>query len=370
MKFTNNPKKPMPIDYRKRISAARAALRDGGLDGLIVTGPANVRYLCGYSGSSGMLWVSPRETAFFTDFRYQEQVKREVSASRTVIIRRSLLDDLVELPGLSRARRIGYEAGHLLCSQLERLNKSLSPRKLKSTFGLVENIRQVKDAVELARIAGAAAIADRAFSAIVKFLKPGLTERAVANQLDFLLKKYGADKPSFDSIVASGPNSALPHAQPGDRKLRRGDFLVLDFGAKRQGYCSDMTRTVCIGKPSSRHLEIYALVQRAQAEGLRAVRPGAQGKTADGTARLVIESAGYGKYFGHGLGHGVGLEVHEGPRLGKTSQDFLKPGNVVTVEPGVYLPGWGGVRIEDLVAVTPTGCRILTRSTKKLITIK
>lgn len=345
-------------------------MRRQGLDGMIVTGLANVWYLCGYSGSSGLLWLSPKTEVFFTDFRYQEQAKREVKASKKVIIRKTLLDDLLALPGVQKARRIGYESGHLLCSQWERLSQGIPAKRLVPTAGLVESSRQAKDEGELAKIAKAAAIADRAFSALLKFIKPGMSERAVANQLDFFLKRYGADKPSFDSIVASGPNSALPHAQPGDRKLRRGDFLVLDFGAKHRGYCSDMTRTVCIGKPAARHLEIYGLVQRAQAAGLKAVRPGVRGREADDAARAVIEGAGYGKCFGHGLGHGVGLEVHEGPRLGKTSEDVLRPGHVVTVEPGVYLPGWGGVRIEDLVAVTGVGCRILTRSDNKLIAIK
>lgn len=345
-------------------------MRRQRLDGLIVTGLANVRFLCGYSGSSGLLWINRNSAVFFTDFRYQEQARREVNASQKVIIKKSLLEDLLVLPAVAKARRIGYESGHLLCLQLNQLSKGIPAKRLVPTSGLVESARQVKDKGELAKIAKAASIADRAFSAIQKFIKPGVSERAVANQLDYFLKQFGADKPSFDSIVASGPNSALPHAQPGERRLRRGDFLVLDFGARHQGYCSDMTRTVCIGKPTAKHLEIYNLVRRAQAAGLRAVKPGVRGREADAAARSVIESAGYGRYFGHGLGHGVGLEVHESPRLGKSSEDALGPGNVVTVEPGVYLPGWGGVRIEDLVAVTDDGCRVLSRSTKKLITIK
>lgn len=337
---------------------------------MIVTGLANVRFLCGYSGSSGLLWITQNSVVFLTDFRYQEQARREVEASKKVIIKKTLFDDLLAMPAVAKSRRIGYESGYLLCSQLDRLSKDIPAKRLVPTFGLVESARQIKDVDELAKVAKAASIADRAFSAILKFIKPGISERAVANQLDYYLKQFGAEKPSFDSIVASGPNSALPHAQPGNRKLRKGDFLVLDFGARYRGYCSDMTRTVCIGKPTARHLDIYNLVHRAQAAGLDAVRPGVQGRAADGDARSVIENAGYGRYFGHGLGHGVGLEVHEGPRLGKTSEDVLKPGNVVTVEPGVYLPGWGGVRIEDLVAVTERGCRVLSRSTKKLISIK
>jgi Xaa-Pro aminopeptidase len=360
----------MSIVYSKRLASTRKAMRTNRLDGMIVTGLANVRFLCGYSGSSGLLWITRHASVFFTDFRYQEQAKREVKASQKVIIQKSLLDDLLATPSVAKARRIGYESGHLLCSQLDRLSKGIPAKRLVPTSGLMESARLVKDVGELHKIAKAASIADRAFSAIQKFIKPGVSERAVANQLDYYLKRFGADKPSFDSIVASGPNSALPHAQPGERRFRRGDFLVLDFGARHQGYCSDMTRTVCIGKPTDRHLEIYRLVHRSQAQGLRAVRPGVRGREADGAARAVIEGAGYGKYFGHGLGHGVGLEVHEGPRLGKTSEDVLRPGHVVTVEPGVYLPGWGGVRIEDLVAVTERGCRVLSGSTKKLISIE
>jgi len=360
----------MKTDYSSRVKKLRACLKEKKLEALLVTGLANVRYLCGYSGSSGWLWVGSKDTVFLTDFRYQQQAKHEVRADCLVIIKKSLLEDLVALPQARRVKQLGYESGHLLCSQYQFLKKRLAGVKLASTDGLVESIRRIKDAQELAKIARAAAMADRAFAAILKYIKPGRSERQVANQLDYYLKYFGAEKPSFDSIVASGPNGALPHARPGERRLRKGDFVVLDFGAKYQGYCSDMTRTVLLGRPTTKHLEIYHLVQQAQLCGLQAVRPGQQGREADLAARKVIEEAGYGKYFGHGLGHGVGLEVHEGPRLSRLSQDILAPGQVVTVEPGVYLPGWGGVRIEDLVTVTEKGAKILSNSSKKLISIR
>lgn len=359
----------MKTDYSARVKKLKATLKEKKLDALLVSGLSNVRYLCGFSGSSGLLWVGLRGTIFFTDFRYQEQAKKEVGAQRRIIIKKSLLEDFAALPEVRRTKRLGYEAGHLLCSQYEFLRQRLSGVKLIPTDGLVEYLRRTKDPQELTRISRAAAIADRAFTAILKYLKPGRTEQQVANQLDYYLKYFGAEKPSFDSIVASGPNGALPHARPGERRLRKGDFIVLDFGAKYQGYCSDMTRTVLLGRPTDKHLKIYHLVQQAQQAGLEAVRAGQKGRDADLASREVIEEAGYGKYFGHSLGHGVGLEVHEGPRLSRLSEDTLAPGQVVTVEPGIYLPGWGGVRIEDLVAVTEKGGQVFSRSPKKLICI-
>jgi Xaa-Pro aminopeptidase len=355
--------------YSKRTAAARAALKQRKLDGLIVTKPANVRYLSGYSGSSGLLWLVRRESLLLTDFRYQEQCKREVRGSRTVIIKKSLFEDLLAVPSFAKARTVGFESPALAFAQYAFLKKRARTKRYVATEKIVEAIRLIKGSGELAKVARAAAIADRAFAAIVKRIRPGMTEEDVAAQLDGLMKHFGSSKPSFDTIVASGQNSALPHAQPGSRKLRRGDFLTMDFGATYQGYHSDMTRTVCIGRPTPKHRQIYNLVLEAQLKGLRAVRHGTRGADADAAAREVIEQAGYGSCFGHGLGHGVGLEVHEGPGLRKLSEDVLKTGQVVTVEPGVYLPGWGGVRIEDLVVVTRSGCRILSRSPKKLTVI-
>ncbi|MDI6740431.1 MAG: aminopeptidase P family protein [Candidatus Edwardsbacteria bacterium] len=354
-------------DYTKRVAAARKRISDQGLDALLVSHPVNIRYLCGYSGSAGLLLVAPKKNFFLTDFRYQEQIKREVKATQRVVIKKDLYSDLLELPGIRDNRRIGFESQHLTYDRYDFLRKNL--KAVKPADGVVEQLRTVKQPDEIRKIAAAARIADQAFSMIIKEIKPGMTELAIAARLDYLLMTLGASGSSFDTIVGSGPNGALPHVKPGERRVRKGDFIVLDFGAFHQGYCSDMTRTVVLGKPTARHKEVYGVVLRAQAAGLAAVKADVSGKAADGAARRVIERAGYGRFFGHGLGHGVGMEVHEWPRLGRLSGDTLQAGNVVTVEPGIYLPGWGGVRIEDLVVVTKTGNRILTGSSKQLIFI-
>jgi Xaa-Pro aminopeptidase len=353
-----------------KLTAIRKALRGKKLDAMLFTDLRNIRYLAGYSGSSGMLLVTARSSDFLTDFRYKEQSAKEVKNAKTTIIAKSLLEDLAKLEAFRRVAKVGIEEQSLSYAQYLQLQKLAPGKKFLPAGGSVEFLRQVKGKQELAHIARAARIADQAFQRIIKFIKPGLSEKAIAAQLDFTMKQLGASQPSFDTIVGSGPNGALPHAQPGERRVRRGDFIVLDFGAVWRGYHSDMTRTVLLGPPSEKHRRIYDLVLKAQLAGLKAVRAGVRGMEADRAARIVIEQAGHGRHFGHGLGHGVGLAVHEGPNLGMRSENLLPAGAVVTVEPGVYLPGWGGVRIEDLVVVTPGGCRILSRSSKKLIIIK
>jgi Xaa-Pro aminopeptidase len=354
-------------EHAKRIAVVRRAIARAGLDALLVNHLVNVRYLCGYSGSSGLLLVTPGINHFLTDFRYQEQIKREVTGARCVIIKKDCYTDLLGVAGLGKLRRIGFEAQHLTFDHYDFLRKNL--KAFVPAIGVVERLREVKQSGEVTAIAGAARIADRAFARIVREIKPGMSELAIAARLEFLLKSLGASRPSFDTIVGSGPNGAQPHAKPGQRKVRKGDFIVLDFGAFYHGYCSDMTRTVVLGKTTDKHKRIYGIVRDAQLAGLHTVRAGVSGKQADAAARAVIEREGYGKYFGHGLGHGVGMEVHELPRLGKLSDNILPENSVVTVEPGVYLPGWGGVRIEDLVVVTKTGNRVLSRSSKELISI-
>ncbi len=354
--------------HAARIAKLRTQIKSAGLDGLLVNHLPNIRYLCGYSGSAGLLLVTRRQAFFLTDFRYQEQARHEVTGARRIIIKKDLYSDLLERTGIDRLRRVGFESQHLFFSQYEFLRKGL--QRAVPTTAVVERLRQVKDRGELAAIARAAAIADRAFARMVREIKPGMTELAIAARLEGLMKSYGASRPSFETIVGSGPNGALPHAKPGPRRVRRGDLIVLDFGAYYQGYCSDMTRTVVLGKPSEKQKLIYGIVQRAQLAGLDAVQAGVSGKVADGIARAIIVDAGYGKGYGHGLGHGVGMEVHELPRLSKLSDNILPENSVVTVEPGIYLPGWGGVRIEDLVVVTKHGNKILSRSPKELIVIK
>ncbi len=353
--------------HTARIARLNTQIKRAGLDGLLVNYLPNIRYLCGYTGSAGLLLVTKQRAVFLTDFRYQEQVKREVKGARPVIIKRDLYSDLLERTDIKRLRLVGFEAQHMVFAQYAMLRKAGA--RLMPTTAVVEQLRQVKGPAELKTIARAAAIADRAFARIVREIKPGMAELAIAARLEALMKSCGAARPSFETIVGSGPNGALPHAKPGPRKVRTGDFIVLDFGAYYQGYCSDMTRTVVLGRPTDRHRRIYGIVADAQLAGLKAVRSGVSGKAADAAARDVIERAGYGKNYGHGLGHGVGMEVHELPRLGKLSDNVLPENSVVTVEPGIYLPGWGGVRIEDLVVVTKTGNKILSRSPKELIAI-
>ena len=354
--------------HSARIAKLRTHIRLAGLDGLLVNYLPNIRYLCGYTGSAGLLLVTQRQSFFLTDFRYQEQARHEVKSAQRIIIKKDLYSDLLQRTNSTSLRRVGFESQHMVFAQYEFLRKGL--KLAIPTTAVVEQLRQVKDPGELKTIARAAAIADRAFARIIREIKPGMTELAIAARLEALMKSFGAARPSFETIVGSGPNGALPHAKPGPRTVRKGDLIVLDFGAYYQGYCSDMTRTVVLGKPTDKHKLIYGIVRRAQLAGLDAVQAGVNGKVADGIARAVIAGAGYGANYGHGLGHGVGLEVHELPRLGKLSDHVLPANSVVTVEPGIYLPGWGGVRIEDLVVVTKTGNRILSRSPKELFVIK
>lgn len=360
----------MAKQNNQRIMNIRKAVVKNNLDGMLFTNLPNIRYLSGYSGSSGMLWVTPKQAIFLTDFRYKEQSAREVKNARTVIVTKGLLDGLTTLPEFIQARNIGFEEQALTYSQYRSLQKESRGKKLVPISGMAEKPRQVKSPEEIVKIARASQIADQAFNRILKFIKPGISEKLIAAELDHTLKMLGSSNPSFDSIVGSGPNGALPHAQPGDRKVRKGDFIVLDFGAIYQGYHSDMTRTVCLGRPTEKHLKIYDIVTRAQMAGLNAVKSGIKGKYADLAARKIINEAGYGDYYGHGLGHGVGLEVHEGPNMGMRTENILPENSTVTVEPGIYLPGWGGVRIEDLVVVKKDSCLVLSKSTKKLIIIK
>lgn len=349
-----------------RIQALRERLAEAGVEALVVSSPANRRYLSGFTGSAGTLIITREQALLLTDFRYVEQAERQAPGFQIV-----RYDDPYKAIGEHVAavagRRVGFEAEHVTVAQLEQLQEAAAVEWVP-TRRLVEEVRGVKDADELARIEAAVALADRCFEHILPRLKPGVTEREIAWRMEVFMRENGAEALAFPSIVASGPNGAMPHARPTDKPLAAGEFVTLDFGCVWQGYCSDMTRTVFLGEPTDRHRELYDLVLRAQETGVAAVRPGRSGKEVDGAARDVIARAGYGDHFGHGLGHGLGLEVHEEvPRLSTRSETVLAPGMVCSVEPGVYLPGWGGIRIEDLVVVTEDGCRILTKSPKQLL---
>jgi Xaa-Pro aminopeptidase len=352
-------------------TAARAdrlteRLQTAEVDAILITELVNVRYLTGYTGSNGLALIGPDTRVFVTDFRYVEQATEEVDPAfdrlkGSVDLPEALKD---HLPG-SGALRLGFESAHVSVREHERLRELLPDRvELVAVQGLVEELRAVKDTAELAAIRSAAALADDAYEQLIAGGLVGRTERELALELEFDMRRRGAEQPSFPPIVAAGPHGALPHASPRAVEVRRGDLVVIDWGAQLDGYCSDCTRTVAAGAGDDHAREIYELVLDAQLAGLDAVKPGADGREVDGVARDRIEAAGHGAHFGHGLGHGVGLDVHEAPRLSQRSDSVLEPGNVVTVEPGVYLPGELGVRIEDLVLVTDDGREILTRISK------
>jgi len=351
-----------------RVERVTDLMPEAGIDVLLVSDRANVRYLTGYDGSNGIALIGPRARSFVTDFRYVEQAAEQVhpSFSRT----RASLDLLEAVTGLLGAGeiRVGFDDVHMPVGQHARLQELLPGRvELVAAGGLVERIRAVKDAEEVQRIRTAAALADAAFERTIRDGLIGRTEREVQVALEHDMRARGARRPSFDSIIAAGPHGALPHAQPRDVPIRAGDMVVIDWGAELDGYCSDCTRTVAAGDPGEAARSVYELVLSAQLAGLKGVRAGRGGREVDAVAREVIGAGGHAEHFGHGLGHGVGLEVHEGPRLSQRSGDTLEAGNVVTVEPGVYVPGRFGVRIEDLMLVTESGAEVLNGLSKRLL---
>jgi Xaa-Pro aminopeptidase len=329
----------------------------------------NVRYLTGFTGSNGVAVVGRDLRRFITDFRYVEQAAEQVHGFDRERAPQEFLNALAD--GWPEGElRLGFEDEHVSVRRHRRLREVLPDRvELVAAGGIVEERRAVKDAGEIEQIRAAAALADEAYALVRGQGLAGRTEREVALAIENEMRRLGAQEPSFPSIVASAERGALPHAVPADVQIPRGTLVTLDIGARLDGYCSDCTRTWATGSLPDDLAEAYALVLRAQETALAAVRPGLEGRAVDAVAREIIEAAGHGEHFGHGLGHGVGLEVHEAPRLARTAEAPLVAGNVVTVEPGVYLPGRGGVRIEDLVVVAPDGYTVLSGTTKELITV-
>lgn len=339
-----------------------------GLQALLISRPQNRRYLTGFTGSAGMALVTATEAYLLTDFRYIEQAR--VQAPHFEIVRTGLpgQDALKEKTISLGLEQLGFEQHFVTYMDYQdlyqRLALSLVPQE-----GLVEKLRAVKDEDEIAHMQKAAQIAEAAWQKILPQIKVGKSEQEIALELEIAMRRLGAEGLAFPIIAASGPRSALPHGAPTQRLLQKGDFLTLDFGAVYGGYCSDMTRTLVLGEASPKQEEIYELVLKAQLVAQEAVKPGLSGKELDDIARSIIADAGYGEYFGHGLGHGVGLEVHEAPRASRISQDLLEPGMIVTIEPGIYLPGFGGVRIEDMILVTESGHHNFNSSHKELIRV-
>jgi len=351
-----------------RLERVRAILSQHNLNALMIQRNENRAYVSGFFGSAGIAVITPKEPILLVDFRYVEQARRQAPEFEVIKADRQFIEAFTGLTQEREWKRIGFESDVMTVKQYQDYATKLQPAELVAVDGL-DRIRWVKDEDELSCIRKAVEIADAAFAHVRGHLRPGIVERDIAIEMEFFMRRNGADKEAFETIVASGPRSSLPHGRAADRVLQRGDFVTLDFGAIYQHYISDCTRTVVIGEVAPKQREVYGTVLEAQETALRGIRPGMTGKAADALGREVIARAGYGDAFGHSLGHGVGLMVHEGPTLSPREEAVLGPGMVVTVEPGIYLDGWGGVRIEDLVVVREQGCEILTRSPKELMVL-
>ncbi len=350
-----------------RLNALRAKLRERQLDAILISHPSNRRYITGFTGSSGFALVTLQEAILLTDFRYIKQAEEQSPHFKIVRHSRRVFDTLRETCRELGLSSLAFEKDHLTYGQVEKLREALDGLSTVPVSGLIESLRMVKDEQELAILRKAVAIVDEVFNRIIQEIRPGLQEREIAIRMETMMRELGASGSAFDIIVASGPRSALPHGVASERVLEKGDLITLDFGAVYQGYCSDLTRTVMLGEPSPKQREIYEIVKEAQQAAVDGIRPGITGREADAIAREKIAAAGYGDYFGHGTGHGIGLDVHESPTVSPFGEQVLAPGMVVTVEPGIYLPEFGGVRIEDDVVVTENGHEVLTQSSKELI---
>ncbi len=361
----------MPDPRAQRLAALSDRLTAEQLDGLLVTSTANIRYLSGFSGSSALLFVSRRERLLVTDYRYASQAADEAGAvARVATEDQSLWAGLWPgIAGIPGVTVVGFESSHLVHRDFQRLLEAGSRWQWRPTISVVESLRERKGAEEIALIRAAVACAECALDSALRRIGVGMTELEIAGALESALRQEGSDGFPFPSIVASGPNAAWPHARPTSRKVERGDLLLVDFGARVGGYCSDIARTFVVGPPSEKQREVHDVVRLANEQASAAVRPGMSGRDADGVARGYIQDRGFGEWFGHSLGHGIGLEVHEAPRLARTADGTLVEGAVVTVEPGIYLPGWGGVRIEDDVHLGADGAEVLTRFPRELIVI-
>jgi Xaa-Pro aminopeptidase len=355
----------------QRLNKVQAAIGRKNADALLVTQPENRRYLSGYTAtdlsiteSSGILLVPRFGTPLlFTDSRYQLQAAEEAPGCEVVLVRSSLMKALHRVLPRLGVRRLAFESHYLLYESAVKLLDFGQKRGIKMipVSGMIEKLRTRKTPEEIDKIRQAVLLNESVFQEVYGSLQPGRTEREVARAIESTMMRKGAEAPAFPTIVAAGPNAALPHAVPSDRVINEGETIIIDMGLKRDGYCSDMTRTVVLGKPDRQTVQIFRLVRKAQLAAINAIKAGILARDADRAARGVISAAGYGKNFGHGLGHGVGLAVHEPPYLNRHRRNKLRPGMVVTVEPGIYLPGWGGVRLENMVVIEEKGCAILNR---------
>src|SRR6266852_1434136 len=361
------------MDHAGRQRHLRAALAENKLDSLLVTHLPNIRYLCGFAGSAGTLLISERGTTFFTDGRYRTQARSEVSGARIIIARKSPTLAAAEFLAASRSRttqRLGLEPHSVTVGQREQLSAVLRRKwKLISAPPLIERARMVKDREEIRRIRAAINLGASLFKIARKKIRPGVKEVEVATAMEYEARRSGAEGMSFSTIIAAGKRSAVVHGRASDARIPRRGFVVCDFGVILAGYCSDRTRTVHVGRPSGEARRLYEAVLEAQCAAISAVRPGAAAADVDEAARRVLRKRKLDRYFTHSTGHGLGLEIHEAPRLVEGQTQKLEPGMVITIEPGAYVPGKWGVRIEDVVVVTSSGCEVLAPTDKELVII-
>jgi Xaa-Pro aminopeptidase len=352
-----------------RITAVRALMATLRLQSMLVTELEHVRYLTGFSGSSGLCLITPTDQFFLTDRRYKSQASQEVKGFKILIAKQTLFPLIAERKLVPSISRIGFESQHLSVADMKNLKKLLPLRRFIAATSILENVSAVKDEQEIGFIRSAAGISDKVFNKLLPQLHPGVRECDIAAEISYWHRKYGAECDAFDPIVASGERGALPHARASEKKIRQGELLMLDFGCRYRGYNSDITRTLAIGNPSIEMKKVYQIVLDAQMKAIDAVRSGVTARSIDAVARKHIRRKGYGRYFFHSLGHGLGIHVHDPLRLSHLSKAVLTAGNVVTIEPGIYLPGRGGVRIEDDIVIRNNGCEILTTSPKELIVV-
>ncbi|MEG2708583.1 MAG: Xaa-Pro peptidase family protein [Vagococcus sp.] len=349
-----------------RVDNLREKMKAEGIASFLITSPYNLRYLTGFTGTTGVALIGLEEAFFITDFRYTEQAAKQCVGYEIVKNVGPILEVVADLVESKTIENLAFEESFVAFKQYVEL-ETLLEVDLIPVSGMIEELREIKDESEIAIVEKACEIADKAFSHILTYIKPGMTEIQVANELDFYMRSLGASGVSFETIVASGLRSAMPHGVASDKVIEQGDMITIDFGCYYNGYVSDMTRTISLGEPSDKLREIYGIVKEAQQRVLDAAKPGMSGIELDAIARDYIASKGYGEAFGHSTGHGIGLEIHEGPNVSKLAEKAFVPGNIITNEPGIYLPGIGGVRIEDDMLVTENGIKRLTHSEKELI---
>ncbi|MGD0152170.1 MAG: Xaa-Pro peptidase family protein [Thermacetogeniaceae bacterium] len=353
----------------RRLRLLRKFMAERELKALLVTKLENRRYISGFTGSFGIILITPDEASLLTDGRYGTQAQLEAPGWQVLLSETSSPEALADACRKHGVQELGFEKDDVTYQQFEQFQEYFSGIRLRPVLGLVEKLRLIKDTDEIALLQEAGVITGAAYCYLLGHMHAGQTEQDIASRLEYFMRSRGGGMPAFETIVAAGERGAMPHGRATDSQLMAGQLVVMDFGASYQGYMSDLTRTVCVGRSDAKQRHVYDVVLEAQLSALELIRPGVAANEVDAAARQVITRAGYGDYFTHALGHGIGLNIHEPPRLAPRHEVILKPGMVTSVEPGIYLPGWGGVRIEDTVLVTATGYEILTPVTKDFMVI-